>query len=232
MSRILSAVIVFLATIGPLAAEGRLSVIELFTSQACSSCPAADRLLGELAKRPDLLVLTLPVDYWDYIGWKDTLASPAFSARQRAYAHARGDRSVYTPQAVVNGLAHRVGSDRGELLDALAETDNHATIAVEASVRGDKIVASIGAGNSGGRPAHVLLVVFDPSETVAIERGENAGRTITYHNVVRRIWKIGTWDGTATSFTVPRPPEGRRCAVIVQTGTQDEPGAIIGAAAM
>ncbi|MBN1417852.1 MAG: DUF1223 domain-containing protein [Planctomycetes bacterium] len=232
MSRILATLLLLIASLTPLSAGERLSVIELFTSQGCSSCPSADRLLGELSKRKDVLALSLPVDYWDYIGWKDTLASPAFSARQRAYAHARGDRAVYTPQAVVNGLVHRVGSDRKALSDALRETNaKRPTVPVDVSMNGDKIAVRIGDGRPGSR-ASVLLVLFDPSETVSIKRGENAGRTITYHNVVRRIVRIGAWTGEAQSFTVPKPSDGRRCAILVQAGAQDEPGAILGAAVM
>ena len=106
-----------------LAAAGRsrpppAAVVELFTSQGCSSCPPADAILAELARRPDIVALTFPVDYWDYLGWKDTLAHPLFTARQRAYAHARGDRQVYTPQMVVNGTKPCIGSDRAQI-DAL-----------------------------------------------------------------------------------------------------------------
>ncbi len=232
MSRIACVILFLLSTAGPLAAADRLSVIELFTSQGCSSCPPADKLLGELADRKDVLALSLPVDYWDYIGWKDTLAEPAFSARQRAYAHARGDRAVYTPQAVVNGLVHRVGSDRSAIDQAIRQTDAaRPSVEIEAAMKGDRIVARVGAGEPHGA-ASVLLVVFDPTKTVAIKRGENAGRTITYHNVVRKIVRLGRWTGKAESFTAPVPPGGGHCAVLVQAGTRDEPGAILGAARM
>src|ERR687884_289212 len=101
----------FLTILSGLAVASPQAVVELFTSQGCSSCPPADAMLGELARRPDVIALSLPVDYWDYLGWKDTLAQPAFSARQRAYAGARGDRQVYTPQVIVNGATPCVGSD-------------------------------------------------------------------------------------------------------------------------
>src|SRR5271169_6656660 len=100
-----------ITTYGIARAESR-ALLELFTSQGCSSCPAADKLLGDLAADPSLIALSLPIDYWDYLGWKDTLASPGDSARQRAYAHVRGDRQVYTPQIVVNGAMHVLGSDQ------------------------------------------------------------------------------------------------------------------------
>ena len=104
------------------AAEPR-ALLELFTSQGCSSCPAADKLLGELAADPSLIALSVPIDYWDYLGWKDTLASPGDSARQRAYAHVRGDRQVYTPQMVINGATHALGSDRPAVDRAIVQTD-------------------------------------------------------------------------------------------------------------
>src|SRR5579863_2385335 len=104
------------------AAEPR-ALLELFTSQGCSSCPAADKLLGELASDPSLVALSVPIDYWDYLGWKDTLASPAHSARQRAYAHVRGDRQVYTPQIVVDGAMHVLGSDKAAIERTIVQTD-------------------------------------------------------------------------------------------------------------
>src|SRR3954452_21738073 len=109
------------AVIRPAHAEPR-AVVELFTSQGCSSCPPADRIIGELAKDPDVIALSLPIDYWDYLGWKDSLADSRFSARQKAYSHMRGDRDVYTPQVVVNGSAHVIGSDRARIEGAISET--------------------------------------------------------------------------------------------------------------
>ena len=224
--------LVVFALMSPVAAGERLSVVELFTSQGCSSCPPADKLLGELAHRDDVLALSLPVDYWDYIGWKDTLASPDFSARQRAYAKARGDRAVYTPQAVVNGLVHLVGSDKRSLARAIRQTDRQRRhVAVEADRKNGEMIVSIGGGEAAG-PARVLLVLFDPRETVEIGRGENAGRTITYHNVVRKIVSLGDWNGEPQRFTLPTPAEGRRAAIILQDGPEGEPGAILGAAAI
>src|SRR5207302_4582285 len=107
----------------PADAEPR-AVVELFTSQGCSSCPAADKVLGELAKDPNVIALSLPIDYWDYLGWKDTLADSRFSARQKAYSHMRGDRDVYTPQVVVNGSLHVIGSDRAGIEGAIKDTGN------------------------------------------------------------------------------------------------------------
>src|ERR1700744_3690727 len=111
------------AIIRPAHAAYPRAVVELFTSQGCSSCPPADKLLGELAKDPSIIALSMPIDYWDYLGWKDTLADSRFSARQKAYSAMRGDRDVYTPQAVVNGSVHVVGSDRAGIEDAIGATE-------------------------------------------------------------------------------------------------------------
>src|ERR1700753_3538712 len=111
------------AVIRPAHATDPRAVVELFTSQGCSSCPPADKLIGELAKDPSIIALSMPIDYWDYLGWKDTLADSRFSARQKAYSHMRGDRDVYTPQAVINGEAHVIGSDRAGIEGAIDETE-------------------------------------------------------------------------------------------------------------
>src|SRR5499425_3301219 len=106
------------------------AVVELFTSQGCSSCPAADKLVGEFANDPTLVSMSLPIDYWDYLGWKDTLADPRNSARQRAYSHVRGDREVYTPQVVVNGSLHALGSDRDAIEAAISQTHKNGALAL------------------------------------------------------------------------------------------------------
>src|SRR5215210_7333402 len=137
-----------LLTSGVVSAEPR-AVIELFTSQGCSSCPPADKLAGELARDPSLIVLSLPVDYWDYLGWKDTLALPGHTNRQRAYSKARGDREVYTPQVVVNGVKHVLGSDKTAIENAVAQTQNQPgtlSLPVSMSVAGEQISVSVPAG--------------------------------------------------------------------------------------
>src|SRR5437868_4446090 len=135
-------------TAGLASAEPR-GVIELFTSQGCSSCPPADKLAGELARDPSLIVLSLPVDYWDYLGWKDTLALPGHTNRQRAYSKARGDREVYTPQVVVNGVKHVLGSDRTAIESAITQTHSQLSmlsLPVSMSVAGEQISVSVPAG--------------------------------------------------------------------------------------
>lgn len=236
--RFVLAAVAALAIVGMAQAEAkRLDVVELFTSQGCSSCPPADAVLGEMAGRSDVLALSFNVDYWDYLGWKDTLADPIFTARQKAYAHSRGDRAVYTPQAVINGMMHAVGSDRMGLKNALQSTgDRIDKKAIDISVRrdGDTMVVETGKGRgilSWPKPATIWMVVFDDARTVKIERGENRGRTITYKNVVRRIEPIGTWKGDAMTLRVPLPADGNaRCAVFLQEGNGRAPGAILGAA--
>jgi hypothetical protein len=212
------------------------ALLELFTSQGCSSCPPADKLLGELAADPSLVVLSVPIDYWDYLGWKDTLAIPADSARQRAYARVRGDRQVYTPQIVVNGATHVLGSDKPAIERAIAQTDRNAAIMslpVLMSVGGNNLNVKVAAGKEqvGGE---VWLCLLTRAVKVEIGRGENHGRTITYHNVVRGWLKLGDFAGTDATWAVPiadlMTEHIDGAAVIVQQGTRDRPGIILGAA--
>ena len=162
------------------------AVIELYTSQGCSSCPPADRLVGKLAKRSDVIALTFPVDYWDYLGWKDTLASPANSARQRAYARARGDGQVYTPQIVVDGKLHLVGSNASAVKKAIARsTQQNPVVSLTMRTEGDSIVITAGTAPKGTRvkPATIWLALVKKSAAVEITRGENRGSTLIYHQM-------------------------------------------------
>jgi hypothetical protein len=211
--------------------------LELFTSQGCSSCPPADKLLGELTGDPSLVAVSVPIDYWDYLGWKDTLASPGHSARQRAYAHARGDRQVYTPQIVVNGAAHVLGSDRAAIDRAITLTDRNAAIMsvpVLISVGGSNLNVKIGAAEKTRAAGEVWLCPLTKSVPVQIGRGENRGRTITYHNVVRRWVKLGDWTGADSTWSVPvaniEADDVDAAAVLLQEGTHEKPGIILGAA--
>src|SRR6201987_3845777 len=135
-----------IAVIRPAHADPR-AVVELFTSQGCSSCPPADKIIGELAKDPDVIALSMPIDYWDYLGWKDTLADARFSARQKAYSRMRGDRDVYTPQAIVNGSAQAIGSDRTSIERAIHETEHNGVMSVPVSMTlaGKQIEVSVAA---------------------------------------------------------------------------------------
>jgi hypothetical protein len=221
---------------GAAAAEPR-AVIELFTSQGCSSCPAADKLISELSKDPAVVVLSLPIDYWDYLGWKDTLASPGHTARQKAYSHMRGDREVYTPQVVVNGVAQAIGSEKGAIDRAVAQS-RKTTLALSApnavSVADGNItvMADAKAGDHGS--GDVWLCGVTRAVQVPIGRGENKGKTITYTNVVRRWVKLGRWSGDAERWSVPlsdlKAMEADEVVVMIQGGSSEKPGVILGAA--
>src|SRR6476659_633562 len=144
------------AVIRPAEADPR-AVVELFTSQGCSSCPPADKIIGDLARDPSIIALSMPIDYWDYLGWKDTLADSRFSARQRAYSRMRGDREVYTPQVVVNGSVHVIGSDRAGIENAIGKTgkdDSVMSVPVTMSLAGKQINVSVAASNKASAVSH------------------------------------------------------------------------------
>jgi hypothetical protein len=184
------------------------AVVELFTSQGCSSCPPADRLFTQMTRDPSVITLTLPVDYWDYLGWKDTLANPAFSQRQRHYAQLRGDGNVYTPQAVVNGVGHVVGSDKGKIDQQLAATSLPVALTLTESAAG--LTLELAGSETGremartGKKGDVWLLPVTLSASVAIQRGENRGKTITYSQVARGIHLVGHWNGEASSITLSK----------------------------
>ncbi len=211
------------------------AIIELFTSQGCSSCPPADRLMGELARDPSLIVLSLPVDYWDYLGWKDTLAHGAFTYRQKAYSGMRGDRQVYTPQAVINGVAHAVGSDRKQIERGIA-----AAAPLQAADSGIRIVRRDGGlavecptRASEAAPAHLWALPFVKERSVQIGRGENGGRSVTYVNVVRGLSRIGECRGAAAAIDIPAAsltPDAEGVVVLLQAGTEKKPAQILAAA--
>jgi hypothetical protein len=211
-------------------------VVELFTSQGCASCPPADVLLAELAKDPQVIALSLAVDYWDYIGWKDTLALHGHSLRQKAYAEMRPDRKVYTPQVVVDGQFAAKGSDRAAVHRAVLAARSAAAqpkVSLGVERAGDAIAVRIGAVEEPVA-AMVWACPVSTSQQVAIGRGENGGRNATYSNVVRGWVRLGTWDGRSLALQVPLA-ELRRdgvdaVAILVQAGAVDAPGRILGAA--
>jgi hypothetical protein len=210
-------------------------VIELFTSQGCSSCPPADQLLGRLAEEPAIVAMSLPIDYWDYLGWKDTLASPENTARQRSYARARGDM-VYTPEVVVNGKFPVPGGNEQAITQALADSRSDASILmvpVKLALRREELVITIPA-RSNSVDGQIWVCGLSSSMPVTIERGENRGHTLTYYNVIRHRLKIGDWTGAAAELHVPTADvidkTVDRVAVIVQAGTLDYPGPVLGAA--
>lgn len=221
-----------------IAAVEMRSVVELFTSQGCSSCPPADALLQTLAADPKLIALTFPVDYWDYLGWKDTLASPRNSDRQRAYAKARGDGAIYTPQLIVNGLTHVNGAQKRDINSAIEETSRQLeakripiwfwqernTINIATGTIPSSQVGAI-------REATIWFGVVQASASVDIKRGENAGKTLVYTNVVRELTPIGLWRGQSMKIQIPRAaimlPETQKSVVLIQEG---KAGPIIAAA--
>jgi hypothetical protein len=225
------------AIIRPAHADPR-AVVELFTSQGCSSCPPADKVIGDLAKDPNVIALSMPIDYWDYLGWKDTLADSRFSARQKAYSHMRGDRDVYTPQAVINGSEHVIGSDLAGIESAIKNTEKSAgvmSVPVTMTLTGKQINVSVAAAKSPlAARGEVWICSISKSVPISIARGENRGREVTYHNVVRNLLKVGDWNGSSGSWTVPLENITRdgvdAAAVYVQDGNRDKPGPMLGAA--
>ena len=214
-------------------------MLELFTSQGCSSCPPDDLLLGQFARRDNVLALSFPVNYWDHLGWRDTLAKDAYNERQRAYAGARGDRDIFTPQVVVNGVIHAVGSQKSAIEAAMAKTsrqlrDAWVPVTLECGGGDAKLQAGNAPAGSEFRSGKLWLVFYSNSVKVDIGRGENHVREITYTNVVRQLIPAGNWDGRETRYQV-KIPQGTRfdgCAALLQAEkTQAVIGASIVAAA-
>ena len=217
-------------------AEAR-AVIELFTSQGCSSCPPADRMVAELADDRSVIAISVPIDYWDYLGWKDTLASPRHTARQRGYAARRGDREVYTPQVVVNGVAQALGSDRRAIENAIVLSHSRPgtlTVPVKIAANADQVEVTITPREESGQEGEVWICSLVRSIPVDIKRGENRGRTVTYHNVVRRWVRLGRWSGGGQNWSIPKAEidasGADQIAVLVQAGNVENPGPIFGAA--
>ncbi|HHZ07450.1 MAG TPA: DUF1223 domain-containing protein [Rhizobiales bacterium] len=214
-----------------------LGVVELFTSQGCSSCPPADKLFGELAARGDIVALAYHVDYWDYLGWHDTLASEENSARQYGYMQAFDNRSVYTPQAIINGRADARAANPGEIERTLLDLKAGGKgLNVPISVRraGDTVVIEAGEGSPDARAA-IVLVSFAPPTPIAIRKGENKGKNITYWNAVLRVQTVGMWRGAFARIEMPATEVERKgaggCAVLLQSVSADgRPGPILGAA--
>ena len=221
-----TAVIVLGLILGSLAlpaAAAPLTVVELFQSQGCSDCPPANANVMALSERPDLLTLSFGVTYWDQLGWKDTFASPQYTARQWDYARALHHSTVYTPQVVINGKADITGRDRGELESLIRREANPAGSPVE--IAGNQV--KLGKGATGSYD--VWLVRFDPKiENVPIARGENSGITLPHKNVVKQLVRLGGWNGDPASFAIPAATQtGLKEAVLVQASSG---GAIVAAA--
>jgi hypothetical protein len=230
------AVIAVCSTTSASVLAGPRAIVELFTSQGCSSCPAADKLLGEMASDPSLIAISLPMDIWDYLGWKDTLANPRNTARWQGYAKTRGDRERYTPQVVVNGAAQALGSDRMAIEKAIEKSRQNEvvmSVPVTAAREGDRLTIALPDG-APAASATVSVWGLAKAVTVMITRGENKGRTVTYHNVVRRFVDLGDWNASTHRWTVPlRDLAGDgvdAAAILVQTGSADKPSMMLGGA--
>lgn len=217
---------------GATQAAGRPVVVELFTSQGCSSCPPADAFMQELTAMKRVIALSFNVDYWDYLGWRDTLANASYSQRQYDYAKARGDMDVYTPQMIVDGGSHYVGSKKQSVLAAIsraleAEPPSWVPIAITGNTQ--EFTIDVPASSSPGATLWVMGIA--PTCKVKIEKGENAGHDIVYRNVVRTLVPAGKWRGKPLSVTLPREgvlgDHGKGVVALLQKGSV---GHILGAA--
>lgn len=231
MLRLAAALMTITLTLAaPVRAEQVPVVVELFTSQGCSSCPPADALLHDLGKREDVIALALHVDYWDYIGWKDEFAIPGHTTRQQAYAHLGGRRVIYTPQMIINGEDSVVGARAMEIFDAISRQRSQpvgATLDVSRNGNSVRVQVAPVAGTTEKGEFAIVMVHYAPLKEVAIKRGENAGRTLSYANVVMDWHSVSTWDGTAAAEFEADIDSNFEAVVFVQ---RRGPGRIIAAA--
>ena len=210
-------------------------VVELFTSQGCSSCPPADKALETLAREGEVVALSYHVDYWNYLGWTDTLASKDNTDRQYAYARMFGRNGVYTPQAVLNGREHINGADIAGIrtrLGAMPGEDKGLEVPVDVEVKNDELRIRVGAGEG---KANIVIAYFERERTINIDTGENRGKTINYWHAVTDMETIGMWEGKETNLVLPadmlkKKKKSGGCAILVQRmKSADTPGAILGA---
>lgn len=216
------------------AAASRPVVVELFTSQGCSSCPPADAIFSDLTLHEQVVALTYHVDYWDYLGWRDTLGSKEFSQRQYDYAKSRGDMEVYTPQAIINGRSHVVGSKKADIVASIEAAAKSGGTWVDFGLEGHAKNLTVTLPETPGvQDATLWLIAVEKTVDVKIERGENAGRTVSYKNVVRKMSPAAMWNGEVTTIRMPRNPtmpEGANsCAALLQLG---KAGPVIGVSRM
>lgn len=211
------------------ATAGAPVVVELFTAQGCAACPEANRLIETMAERPGVLALTYAVDYWDYLGWPDTFARPEFSERQRAYRRGLRQRSVYTPQVVIDGRRQASGGETQAVETAVRELARGKTPPPQIEFRASGRSVGVGSGRAPTGGAEVWMVRYRPGEQVVeVAGGENRGQSVTHINVVRDVRRLGEWRGRPILLTLPAPDEeGLETAVIVQTRPT---GAVLAAA--
>lgn len=229
-SRVAARLLALVLTLMPLSAHAQANpvVVELFTSQGCSSCPPADAFLETLAKDPNILALAFHVDYWDRLGWKDTLGSANYTQRQYSYAAALGNRMVWTPQFVVHGAKYTRGNFRDMVSKYVGERQGRPALAqVAIKPSGGGYVVDVSPLRNGLPQADVMVATFVPRIDVPIERGENAGRTVSYFNTVTSWKKVGRWSGRGAEQVRLSGDLSKPFAVILQA---DGPGEIIAAA--
>lgn len=229
MRQILPALAAILSFSTPALADGPV-VVELYTSQGCSSCPPADALLHTLAERTDVIALAMHVDYWDYIGWKDSFGSPAHTARQQNYARVARASTIYTPQMVINGQDHVIGTRPVEVADQIERNKAAATGASVSLDRSGGRLRITGASASAFDDLAIVQVIrYSPQETVDIRRGENAGRELSYVNIVTEMNTVGAWDGRSELDLSIDVAGSSPVVVIVQ---EPGPGAVIASAVL
>ena len=202
-------------------------VVELYTSQGCSSCPPADEMFARLATQPGVIALALHVDYWDYIGWEDSFADARFTKRQKAYAHATGSKMIYTPQIIVGGRDRVEGNQPAEVARAIdGQLGLEHPVALTAVRQGDQLIIRAVADPPLTRPARIEVVRYTDRAEVAIERGENAGLNVTYHNIVTAWEDVGGWPGTEPLEMTLNAAGDAPVVVIIQS---EGPGDILAA---
>jgi hypothetical protein len=233
--RFLISLVAGVALAGPLfAQQAPKGVVELFTAQGCSSCPPADAAFRKLVNRGDVIALAYHVDYWNYLGWADTLSSKENTERQYGYARSMGRSNVYTPQVIVNGRDHVAGADLDDInkkIDGYPAEGKGLSVPISAQMRDDELEITIGTGQG---KASVVMVYFNREKTIDVEKGENSGQKISYLNSVTDVETVGMWDGKETSLTLPasvmQKPDLEGCAILLQSSSPDgNPAAILGA---
>jgi hypothetical protein len=228
MKRLLHTIVVLTILASPVSAQNAPVIVELYTSQGCSSCPPADEMMQVLADRDDVIPLSLHVDYWDYIGWKDEFAAPQNAERQRAYAAHAGRRSVYTPEMIINGVTDIVGAKPMEVSMAIAKhKEMPSPVQVDLTRSGDTVAIHARSRVGATGPTTVQMLRYVPAREARITRGENSGRSLTYINVTQNWQVLGQWDGQDPLVMQVQAPGGEPVVVIVQAVG---PGAILGAA--
>jgi hypothetical protein len=212
-----------------------VGVIELFTSQGCSSCPRADAAMEKIANTADVVAISYHIDYWNYLGWPDTLGGKENTDRQYAYARTLGNNNVFTPQIVLNGIQDSKSTNPAVILADLkrmSDAGNGVPVDVDADLTKDEMTISVG---DGVGKADVVMAYFKKMTTVEIAKGENSGKKITYRNAVTKLETVGMWDGKAMTIKLPAALISKKgqdgCAILVQAHDKDgNPGRIYGAA--